>query len=125
MTIRSTPPASSHLAESPVPAPPPTIGSPRATIARNFSIRAERWKPGIFTSPRVARRQGHSIDKLLQAQAYAPNLRSRNALIADQLEVRDCGSKTFGFAPGRGSGVSGGIKITVFGARRGSALIDG
>ncbi len=30
MTIRSMPPASSHLAERPVPAPPPTIGSPRA-----------------------------------------------------------------------------------------------
>jgi hypothetical protein len=30
------PPASSHLAESPVPAPPPMIGSPRRIMARNF-----------------------------------------------------------------------------------------
>src|SRR5271167_3555007 len=42
MTIRSTPPASWHLAESPTPAPPPTIGSPRAAIARNFSTKADR-----------------------------------------------------------------------------------
>src|SRR5436309_2003189 len=34
MTIKSIPPASSHLADRPVPAPPPTIGSPRATLAR-------------------------------------------------------------------------------------------
>src|SRR6478752_7350018 len=38
MTMRSMPPASSHFAESPVPAPPPMIGSPRATMAWNFSI---------------------------------------------------------------------------------------
>src|SRR5690606_5750066 len=37
MTMRSMPPSSSHFAESPVPAPPPMIGSPRAIIARNFS----------------------------------------------------------------------------------------
>src|SRR3954453_300286 len=37
MTMRSIPPASSHLAERPVPAPPPTIGSLRAIMPRNFS----------------------------------------------------------------------------------------
>src|SRR6266851_3513325 len=45
MTIRSMPPASSHLAESPVPAPPPMIGCPRRIMARNFlsiSLRAMR-----------------------------------------------------------------------------------
>src|SRR5215471_10024989 len=31
------PPASSHFADSPVPAPPPTIGSPRSIMPRNFS----------------------------------------------------------------------------------------
>ena len=36
MTMRSMPPASSHFAESPVPAPPPMIGSPRRIMARNF-----------------------------------------------------------------------------------------
>src|SRR5271165_1922867 len=52
MTMRSTPPASSHLAESPVPAPPPTIGSPRAAIARNFFIRASRSNCAMISSPR-------------------------------------------------------------------------
>src|SRR5258708_2424703 len=37
MTMRSIPPASSHLAERPVPAPPPTIGSLRAIMPWNFS----------------------------------------------------------------------------------------
>ena len=37
MMIRSMPPASSHLAERPVPAPPPTIGTPSTTIFLNFS----------------------------------------------------------------------------------------
>ncbi len=37
MMIRSMPPASSDLAERPVPAPPPTIGTPSAIIVRNFS----------------------------------------------------------------------------------------
>src|SRR5690349_21195301 len=44
MTMRSMPPASSHLADSPVPAPPPTIGSPRAIMPRNFS---RIWARGI------------------------------------------------------------------------------
>src|SRR5687768_13502788 len=38
MTMRSMPPASSHLADRPVPAPPPTMGSPRAILARS------RWR---------------------------------------------------------------------------------
>src|SRR5882757_3371784 len=45
MTMRSIPPASSHLAESPLPAPPPMIGCPRRIIAWNFlrmSLRAMR-----------------------------------------------------------------------------------
>src|SRR5581483_6287978 len=35
MMIRSMPPSSAHLADSPVPAPPPTIGRPAATWARS------------------------------------------------------------------------------------------
>src|SRR4051794_38827979 len=37
MTIRSMPPASSHLALMPVPAPPPMIGRPAATFVRSRS----------------------------------------------------------------------------------------
>src|ERR1700732_4967640 len=47
MTIRSMLPASSHFAERPVPAPPPTIGSPRATMARNFFKSSARSNRGI------------------------------------------------------------------------------
>src|SRR5690606_1141187 len=36
MMMRSMPPISSALAERPVPAPPPTIGSPAATMSRNL-----------------------------------------------------------------------------------------
>src|SRR4051794_32434299 len=35
MMIRSMPPASAHLADRPMPAPPPTIGRPAATWARS------------------------------------------------------------------------------------------
>jgi hypothetical protein len=34
MMIKSTPASSSHLAEIPVPAPPPTMGRPSDTLAR-------------------------------------------------------------------------------------------
>src|SRR5215203_2669297 len=37
MTMRSIPPASSSLALMPVPAPPPTIGTPRSTCWRSRS----------------------------------------------------------------------------------------
>src|SRR5471030_2391402 len=37
MTIKSMPPASSHLAEIPVPAPPTTTGLPAAIFARKRS----------------------------------------------------------------------------------------
>src|SRR3546814_8338297 len=45
--MRSMPPASSHLAESPVPAPPPTMGSPRRFMAWNFSSKTLRSKRGM------------------------------------------------------------------------------
>src|SRR5438067_7805314 len=51
MTIRSMPPASSHLAESPVPAPPPMIGSPRRTIPWNLSTRVRRSSRGMGCAP--------------------------------------------------------------------------
>ena len=37
MTIRSMPPASSHFADRPVPAPPPTIGTRRSIMSGNRS----------------------------------------------------------------------------------------
>ena len=63
MTMRSMPPASSHLAESPVPAPPPTIGSPRAIIAWNFSsstLRSNRGIRHVFAAG--TRRRGSDVD---------------------------------------------------------------
>src|SRR5437762_6512658 len=51
MTMTSMPPASSHLAESPVPAPPPMIGSPRRTIPWNLSIRLRRSSRGMDCAP--------------------------------------------------------------------------
>src|SRR5687767_12690355 len=47
MMMRSMPPASSHLADSPVPAPPPTMGTRRRTISRNLSRIAVRSMRGI------------------------------------------------------------------------------
>src|SRR5215216_2385507 len=58
MTMRSMPPASSHLAERPVPAPPPMIGSPRAAMARNLSINSLRGKRGMG-----APGNGHDIEE--------------------------------------------------------------
>src|SRR5918994_6636862 len=48
MMMRSMPPASSALAESPVPAPPPTIGTPRAIMEWNLSSMSLRGMAGIF-----------------------------------------------------------------------------
>src|SRR5262245_22089317 len=42
------PPASWHFADRPVPAPPPMMGWPPATMALNLSRRADRSKRGIF-----------------------------------------------------------------------------
>src|SRR5262245_60240528 len=64
MTSRSIPPASDILAEMPVPAPPPTIGLPTATLARSFS-RID-WRENIrFNSTihrRVAKRERATSD---------------------------------------------------------------
>src|SRR2546429_10019039 len=45
------PPASSHFADSPVPAPPPTIGSPRAAMPANFASRSARSNRGTSALP--------------------------------------------------------------------------
>ena len=73
MTMRSTPPASSHFAERPVPAPPPTIGSPRAAIARNFSISALRSNLGIVTSLRACGRPSAPCSARKAATTAAAN----------------------------------------------------
>src|SRR6516162_5890769 len=44
MIIRSMPPASAHLADNPVPAPPPMIGFPVATWARRRCKHSSRLK---------------------------------------------------------------------------------
>src|SRR5262245_55558687 len=64
--MRSIPPASSHLAESPVPAPPPMIGSPRRIMARNFFRQSCRGIRGIgrLTSPGPG--YGRSADDLVE-----------------------------------------------------------
>src|SRR5918994_6963824 len=54
MMMRSMPPASSALAERPVPAPPPTIGWPRAIMSRNFSRILARAMAGICSSACLA-----------------------------------------------------------------------
>ena len=49
MMMRSMPPASAHLAQMPVPAPPPMIGRPAATWARSrarHSSRVKKLMPG-------------------------------------------------------------------------------
>src|SRR5690242_851835 len=58
MTIRSMPPASSHLAERPVPAPPPMMGWPRVIIACSFSM--------------IARRAIRGMDRALLRRSGAP-----------------------------------------------------
>src|SRR5271163_1323927 len=52
MTIRSIPPASSHLALIPVPAPPPMTGRPAATFLRSRSMIVAR-DSGISIDPRL------------------------------------------------------------------------
>ena len=47
MTMRSMPPASSHLAERPVPAPPPMMGWPSATIRWNLARISARGMAGM------------------------------------------------------------------------------
>src|SRR5512139_1628646 len=49
MTIRSMPPASSHLADNPVPAPPPMIGVRAATLRRSCSRTVWRAMRGMIS----------------------------------------------------------------------------
>src|SRR5664279_4984133 len=51
MTMRSMPPASSHLADRPVPAPPPMIGRPAAILARKRSSSVARAMRGMAIPP--------------------------------------------------------------------------
>src|SRR5579883_2001517 len=53
MTMRSAPPSSSPLAERPVPAPAPTIGSPRAFIALSLARMSERLRAAMPLSSRL------------------------------------------------------------------------
>ena len=55
MTMRSMPPASSHLAESPVPAPPPMMGSRRRIMPRNRLRMSPRGIRGMaYLAPAAA-----------------------------------------------------------------------
>src|SRR5262249_19339092 len=79
MMIRSIPPASAHLALSPVPAPPPMIGRCWAALSRNRARISSRVS-GIFDSSRVPRRSigghfgsvGPPIASALGAAAQGP-----------------------------------------------------
>src|SRR6185503_9024508 len=82
MTMRSMPPASSHLAERPVPAPPPTIGSLRAIMPRNFSKMSLRAILGMRSASisidevkeglHERRREGGIVEVVRQADDLAP-----------------------------------------------------
>src|SRR6185369_6450263 len=82
MTMRSIPPASSHLAERPVPAPPPTIGSLRAIMPRNFSRMSLRAILGMRSASvsidevkeglHERRREGGIVEVVRQADDPAP-----------------------------------------------------
>src|SRR5262245_22326205 len=66
MTSRSIPPASDILAEMPVPAPPPTIGLPAATLARSFSRMV--WRGNMRVNSTIhwhaaKGERGNAIDK--------------------------------------------------------------
>src|SRR6516162_2674181 len=54
MTMRSAPPASSYLAEMPVPAPAPIMGWPCAFMARKRARMSERLMRGITSTSRAA-----------------------------------------------------------------------
>src|SRR6478735_9156987 len=54
MTMRSMPPASSHLADRPVPAPPPIKGRPAEVLARKSSSRAFLAMRGIRAGRRYS-----------------------------------------------------------------------
>ena len=49
MTMRSMPPASSHLAERPVPAPAPMITPPASSVARSRARASSPVTPASFT----------------------------------------------------------------------------
>jgi len=65
------PPASSHFAERPVPAPPPMMGSPRAIMARNFSSSFARAILAISACLSF-RHPGESRDPGLQEHVARP-----------------------------------------------------
>src|SRR5262249_17962589 len=100
MTIRSMPPASSHFAERPVPAPPPMMGSPRWIMAWNFSINFLRSILAI-SAPRLL----HDLEEILGqrlgegrvvhivGQADQPPARARPDRRLQRLEERGIGGR--------------------------------
>src|ERR1700720_3851252 len=98
MTMRSMPPASSHFAERPVPAPPPMMGSQRATMARNFSVNflrailglsAPRFFYAVQEFLRHRRGEGRFVDVL--GQANQPPARAWPHRRLQRLEQRRIG----------------------------------
>src|SRR5438105_1706076 len=83
MMIRSTPPASAHLALRPVPAPPPMIGRPVATLRRR---RSRIWARVSVTMRRSLIGRFEPFEVELQesrrgAPGQAPFGRTRQSLI--------------------------------------------
>src|SRR4051794_12455201 len=98
MTMRSMPPASSHFAERPVPAPPPMIGSPRAAMAWNFSSSFLRAILGMSASrlfdhfKQILRQrlgEGRVVDVVRQPDEAAARARPHRGL--QRLEQRGIG----------------------------------
>ena len=91
MTIRSMPPASSHLADRPVPAPPPMIGSPRrdhGAEALEDGLAGDAGHgsaPGYRRAPALARWRMTSSKAATSASAKAGSLMWQRQ--ADQLAV--------------------------------------
>src|SRR3954462_4556685 len=98
------PPASSHLAERPVPAPPPTMGWPAATLPRKLSRMVFRAMRGmVFSSggpggglhadgaPRSDQRIGEGFVVHVERQALQLAPRAATEVLLDGLEQRPVG----------------------------------
>src|SRR5512145_1021158 len=100
MTMRSMPPASSHLAESPVPAPPPMIGTRRFTMSWKRAIsrsRSNRAMPHLPSAPKrpelLDQRlgEGRIVDVMRQADEAA--VLGRAEILLQGIEQRPVGGR--------------------------------
>src|SRR5579883_2022168 len=96
MIIRSTPPASAHFADRPVPAPPPRMGRPAATCDRKRLRHSVRDKT-LMAAPR----NGRGLSAAAEGTGYSIAPTTANERTRSANEGQGFPRSRFGFVRSR------------------------